>query len=63
MQPPPARATPLPGNAGSIVPCQLWAHLTPSQQHHLRQTLIVIGQQWLDHLLHQPLPAESSHEC
>lgn len=62
MQPFPAQATPLPGNPGAIVPHQLWAHLTPGQQQHVRQALIAVGQRLLDNLLNPPPPQESSDE-
>lgn len=32
---------------GPIAPCQLWNQLTPTQQQHVRQTVVAICQQWL----------------
>lgn len=32
---------------GPIAPCQLWSRLTPTQQQHVRQTVVAICQQWL----------------
>jgi hypothetical protein len=32
---------------GPIVPAALWTALTPAQQQHLRETLALIGQEWL----------------
>ena len=32
---------------GPIAPCQLWGRLTPTQQQHVRQTVVTICQQWL----------------
>ena len=32
---------------GSIIPSQLWAQLTPSQQQQVRQTVVTVCQQWL----------------
>ena len=32
---------------GPLVPAALWTALTPAQQRHLRETLALIGREWL----------------
>jgi hypothetical protein len=36
-----------PARSSAITPTQLWSQLTPSQQQHVRQTIVMICQQWL----------------
>lgn len=60
---PPTPATQVAENRGAIVPQQLWAQLTPSQQQPLRQALLGVAQH-LTASLRRPPPSEDlANEC
>ena len=60
---PPRPAIQVAENRGAIVPHQLWAQLTPSQQQPLRQALIGIAQHLTASLRRPPPSKEPANEC
>src|SRR6266700_5636927 len=57
----PARAAPSRKPNDQIAPHQLWSHLSVSQQQHVRQVLIGVAQQLMDHRPSQPRTMEIPH--